>query len=149
MLSALYGKRFDCHGLIEGAGIFYVPDLATYSRASGPGLPFNSHAARTSFPVKLALSEAKSVENWLFPSLDDARTRQIQTACVQNPVTLHHDSGDIAPRFWRHCTTILVALHHDSGGIAPRSGRLRHCVVAALSGLERWSRPFLARRFGG
>ena len=81
MLSALYGKRFDCHGLIEGAGIFYVPDLATYSRASGPGLPFNSHAARTSFPVKLALSEAKSVENWLFPSLDDARTRQIQTAC--------------------------------------------------------------------
>ena len=53
----------------------------TYSRASGPGLPFNSHAARTSFPVKLALSEAKSVENWLFPSLDDARTRQIQTAC--------------------------------------------------------------------
>ena len=36
VLSALYGKWFDCHGLIEGAGIFYAPDLATYSRASGP-----------------------------------------------------------------------------------------------------------------
>ena len=81
VLSALYGKRFDCHGPIEGAGIFYVPDLTTYSQASRPGQPFNSHAARTSFPVKLELSEAKSVEKWLFPSLNDARTRQIQTAC--------------------------------------------------------------------
>ena len=95
VLSALYGKRFDCHGPIEGAGIFYVPDLTTYSQASRPGQPFNSHTARTSFPVKLELSEAESVEKWLFPSLDDAHTRQIQTACEFYSRALQNAEQDV------------------------------------------------------
>ena len=53
VLSALYGKRFDCHGAVEGAGVFYVPDLTMYSQGTHPGQPFNSHAVRANFPVKL------------------------------------------------------------------------------------------------
>ena len=81
VLSVLYGKRFDCHGLIEGAGIFWVPDLSLYSSASHPGLPFNSHRARTTWPVTLNLGQAARVEEWLVPSIDDTETRRIQTAC--------------------------------------------------------------------
>ena len=81
VLSVLYGKRFDCHGPIEGSGIFYVPDLVAYYRASRPELPFNSHEVRTTFPVMLTLSEVKSVKEWLFPAIDDPQTRRIQTAC--------------------------------------------------------------------
>ena len=81
VLSVLYGKRFDSHGLAEGGGVFWVPDLSLYSGASHPGLPFNSHRARTTWPVALDLRQAARVEEWLTPTIDDPETRRIQTAC--------------------------------------------------------------------
>ena len=81
VLSVLFGKRFDSHGPVEGIGIFQVPNLAAYSTPSRPGLPFNTHQERASFPVTLALSQAERVERWLFPKIDNVDTRRIQTAC--------------------------------------------------------------------
>ncbi|MYA59937.1 MAG: hypothetical protein F4X40_05185 [Chloroflexi bacterium] len=82
VLSVFYGKRFDCHGLTEGAGIFWVPDLSLFSRASHPRLPFNSHSARTAWPVPLDLAQAARVEKWFAPPMDDVNTRRVETACA-------------------------------------------------------------------
>ena len=81
VLSVLYGKRFDNHGVVEGSGIFQVADLTSYSRPSRPRLAFNSHSVRASFPVPLELGEVGRVEKWIFPAVGDERARRIQTAC--------------------------------------------------------------------
>ena len=81
VLSVLYGKRFDSHGLVQSGRIFWVPDLSLYSSSSHPKLPFNSHRSRTTAPVALNLDQAATVDGWLVPSIDDPEKRLIQTAC--------------------------------------------------------------------
>ena len=41
--SVLFGKRFDCHGLVEGSGMYRIPDVTAYSSVCNPIFPFNSH----------------------------------------------------------------------------------------------------------
>ena len=58
-LSVLYGKRFDNHGSIEGAGVFHLPTFNQFGLMSLPSLPQNSHEPRADFPVPLDLGEAR------------------------------------------------------------------------------------------
>lgn len=81
VLSVLYGKRFDYHGVIESYGRIQVPEMGVYMRPCRSDLPFNSHNLRTRFPVKLETGAAARVDQWLFPRIDDANVRRIQTAC--------------------------------------------------------------------
>ena len=55
-LSVLFGKRFDCHGLVEGSGFYNTPDLSTYNNICNPKLPFNTHKPRSCFKIPLNLS---------------------------------------------------------------------------------------------
>lgn len=59
-LSVLFGKRFDCHGLIEGSGFFNAPDLSSYNTLCDPRLPFNSHTVRKDYVVPLNLGSFES-----------------------------------------------------------------------------------------
>lgn len=55
-LSVLFGKRFDCHGLVEGSGFYNTPDLTAYNSICNPKLPFNTHRQRSCFKIPLNLS---------------------------------------------------------------------------------------------
>lgn len=63
VLSVLFGKRFDTHGPLEMSGSFGVPDLSQFSTPTGRDLPHNSSRLRSNYPVPLALSEVKRIEN--------------------------------------------------------------------------------------
>lgn len=65
LLSVLYGKRFDSHGLLEGSGFFNTPDLTVYNHICNHKLPFNSHKARRCFSVPLNLEHFKAVDKLL------------------------------------------------------------------------------------
>ena len=55
LLSVLFGKRFDSHGLTEGSGFYNTPDLTVYNHICNHKLPFNSHQERNHFKVPLNL----------------------------------------------------------------------------------------------
>ena len=56
-LSVLFGKRFDSHGLLEGSGLYQIPELGSYNTSCDPKLPFNSHDARKCFAVPLEINQ--------------------------------------------------------------------------------------------
>jgi hypothetical protein len=61
-LAVLFGKRFDCHGMIENDGRYHIPDLAQFGQLCNPALPQNSYQSRADFPVPLNLTEASRME---------------------------------------------------------------------------------------
>ena len=63
--SVLFGKRFDCHGVLEGSGFYQIPDLSSYDTPSNPELPFNSHSPRLCFPVPLNLTQLAMIHTAL------------------------------------------------------------------------------------
>ncbi len=64
-LSVLFGKRFDCHGLLEGSGLYQIPELGSYDTPCDPKLPFNSHIARHCFAVPLEINQFSLIEGVL------------------------------------------------------------------------------------
>jgi hypothetical protein len=64
LLSVLYGKRFDSHGLIESHGRFAMPDTTLFSSTCNAALSHNSHVERANFPVKLNLGEAMRITSF-------------------------------------------------------------------------------------
>ena len=56
-LSVLFGKRFDSHGLMEGAGFYHIPEFSQFGVLVNPSLPQNSHNPRKDFEIPLNLSE--------------------------------------------------------------------------------------------
>lgn len=80
-LSLLFGKRFDNHGLVEGLGHFYLPDLSVFSHLCLPGIPQNSHMPRKNLEIPLNFVEFKKIEKLLVDnSLDDKFIRTLQSA---------------------------------------------------------------------
>ena len=63
-LSAFFGKRFDCHGMVEENGLYGIPDLTAYDNICNPRLPFNSHQERGNFAVPLKLNMFSSVKRF-------------------------------------------------------------------------------------
>ena len=61
ILSLLFGKRFDQHGLIEGSGRFLIPDLSHFDNLCNPRLPQNSHSVREDYPTPLDLREFRRI----------------------------------------------------------------------------------------
>lgn len=81
-LSVLFGKRFDCHGLIEGSGFFHTPDLNLYNGICNHRLSFNSHQPRRCFGVPLRLENISVFRPLLFGEVADERLISIvRTAC--------------------------------------------------------------------
>jgi hypothetical protein len=60
-LSLLFGKRFDSHGLIQGAGLYHIPDLSHYGILVNPKLPTNSRKPRVDWMIPLDLSEVSRI----------------------------------------------------------------------------------------
>ncbi|WP_228938241.1 HEPN domain-containing protein [Paraburkholderia saeva] len=82
LLSVLYGKRFDSHGVIEGNGMFSLPDTTAYASICDARLPHNSHRVRANFPVDLDISEAARVITYFTHGRANERFAQtFETAC--------------------------------------------------------------------
>ncbi|MBK7490608.1 MAG: hypothetical protein IPI17_00430 [Nitrosomonas sp.] len=79
-LSILYGKRFDSHGLIEGTGMFQVPDYSLFQSLVQSRLPQNSHDPRCDIPIRLNLAEIAKIEPLLHPGQDERFITFLQTA---------------------------------------------------------------------
>lgn len=80
--SVLFGKRFDCHGLVEGSGMYRIPDVTSYSSVCNPIFPFNSHETRKSTPIPLNLDQLVSMESVIFSSTIDFTLRtKLNAAC--------------------------------------------------------------------
>ena len=82
-LSVLFGKRFDCHGLVEANGSYQIPDLTAYSRICDPELPYNSHEERSCFPVPLEISQISSIERVFFAdsTIDETLRSKLDAIC--------------------------------------------------------------------
>ena len=82
-LSVLFGKRFDCHGLIEANGLYQIPDLTAYSRICNPKLPFNSHEERSCFPVSLKINQISLIERVFFTDseIDETLRSKLDATC--------------------------------------------------------------------
>ena len=81
--SVLFGKRFDCHGLVEGGGMYRIPDVTAYSSVCNPNLPFNSHVARKSNPIPLNLGQLVSIEPVIFSTtIDSTLQTKLNAACT-------------------------------------------------------------------
>ncbi|WP_281649220.1 HEPN domain-containing protein [Parendozoicomonas sp. Alg238-R29] len=82
LLSVLYGKRFDSHGLLEGSGFYNTPDLSAYNNICNHKLPFNSHTARRCFNVPLNLEHFKTLEKLLLTQdIDQEFKSKLYAAC--------------------------------------------------------------------
>lgn len=81
-LSVLFGKRFDCHGLVEGSGSYNTPDLSAYNSICNPKLPFNTHKQRSCFKIPLNLSNFSSLSKIFTGSdIDPAFLTKLNAAC--------------------------------------------------------------------
>ena len=81
-LSVLFGKRFDCHGLLEGSGFYQIPDFGSYDTPCNPKLPFNSHDTRTCFGVPLAINQFSMIEGVIAdPPPGTADLSRLNAAC--------------------------------------------------------------------
>lgn len=81
-LSVLFGKRFDCHGLLEGSGFFHTPDLNLYNGICNHRLSFNSHQRRMCFGVPLRLENISVLSALLYKgAADEKLTSIVRTAC--------------------------------------------------------------------
>ena len=66
-LSILYGKRFDSHGVIEGTGMFRLPDYSLFQSLVQPRLPQNSHSPRRDIAIPLNLVEISELNRCYGP----------------------------------------------------------------------------------
>lgn len=123
-LSVLYGKRFDCHGLIEGGGLYRTPDLSAFSMICDHRLPINSHKPRNCFKTPLNLSAFSNMSK-LWSCLEFATEFQtkLNAACkfymqaLQNAekepeVAYLHliTSGEILASFFKYQSDELITL---------------------------------------
>ena len=84
-MSILYGKKFDCHGLLEGTGLYHIPNLSQWASVHNPSLPFNSHSERKCFPMPLELDGFSKIRKAI-----DADSEQQQIAGKMDAVCRHY-----------------------------------------------------------
>jgi hypothetical protein len=98
-LSIRFGKRFGNHGLIEGGGMFHLPDYSIFESLVQQSLPQNSHAPRFDIAVPLNLVELHRIEP-LIRQDGDERFKQflgIREAGVDRAVRGLEGVSDHAP----------------------------------------------------
>ena len=78
--SILFGKRFDCHGLVEGFGIFHVPNYSLFQSLTKPNLPQNSNAPRADIDIPLNFEEVSKIEPLFKEGLDGKFLNFLNTA---------------------------------------------------------------------
>lgn len=82
LLSVLYGKRFDNHGLTESHGGYALPDMTLFSSTCNVALPHNSHVERANFPIKLNLTEARRIISFFsLPTQNQRFATTFEGAC--------------------------------------------------------------------
>lgn len=82
LMSLLYGKRFDSHGVIESNGYFSLPDTTAFASICDAGLPHNSHRVRANLPVNLDIKEVAQIITFLTHGRANERFAQtFETAC--------------------------------------------------------------------
>ena len=81
-MAVLFGKRFDCHGLLEGGGFYHIPELGSYDMPCNPKLPFNSHDTRECFPVPLEINQFSMIEGvFLSPASGTTDLSRLNATC--------------------------------------------------------------------
>jgi hypothetical protein len=80
-LSILFGKRFDCHGLIETNGFFFLPDIVGFNfPIRYPNIGINNHQPRKDLEIELNFSNFKKLEPLLVEKLDRRSISIMNTA---------------------------------------------------------------------
>ena len=80
-LAVFFGKRFDCHGVLEGSGLYQIPDLGSYDTPCNPKLPFNSHHVRNCFTVPLELNKLSMIERVFVGATEVTNLSRLNAAC--------------------------------------------------------------------
>lgn len=70
-LSVLFGKRFDNHGLLEGSGFHWLPNIDTHDRIYQKSLPHNSDNIRPDFEIPLNLTELSRIKELIHGQTED------------------------------------------------------------------------------
>jgi len=150
-LSVLYGKRFDSHGLLEGSGLFHVPELSQFTHLCDHHLPQNSHVSRPDFSVPLNLTEFSRIDSLLLnDGLDQKFLRTFQGASkfyLQALQNAEHDpevaylhlitSGEILSNFQKYSKEDLLdqetkkALESIKKGV-PNGSKLAGIIAGKL-----------------
>lgn len=78
--SILFGKRFDSHGLLEGIGLFHVPNYTLFQSLTKPTLPQNSYTPRRDIDIPLDLKEVAKIEPLFKGDHDPKFVNFLQTA---------------------------------------------------------------------
>jgi len=61
-LSVLFGKRFDNHGMIQGSGHFYLPNMDMNRPTAFSNIGIHNHLPRKGLEIELNFSEVKRIE---------------------------------------------------------------------------------------
>lgn len=121
-LAVLYGKRFDNNGLLEGRGMYHVPNLTSMSTLCRHHLPHNSHKPRVDFKIDLNISECDRMSSLLTSSSLDKDFIQTFTACskfyLRSLQNFEHDpeiaylnlitAGEILSNFYEYNTVEIL-----------------------------------------
>jgi len=81
-LSVLFGKRFDRHGMIEGNGHHWVPNIYSHDKNCQKSLPHNSDEVRGDFGIPLNLAEVSRIDDLFHGRVDD-KFRDTFIACCR------------------------------------------------------------------
>ncbi|MCC6579082.1 MAG: hypothetical protein IT440_01475 [Phycisphaeraceae bacterium] len=82
-MALLYGKRFDHHGLVEGSGLYHVPNMAEYANLYQHSLPHNSNTPRADYAVPLSLVEMKRLRPLFDGTAVDQRILHTFQTCAK------------------------------------------------------------------
>lgn len=77
LLSVLYGKRFDNHGMLENMGIFLLPDLSQFTQLCDKKLPQNTYRPRIDFEIPLELNQVAQISDLIMREGDDKKLLSI------------------------------------------------------------------------
>ncbi|WP_155523589.1 HEPN domain-containing protein [Nodosilinea nodulosa] len=114
LLSLLFGKRFDNHGLIQTRGNFRLPDLSHYNQFARSNFPHNSHNFRVDFQVPLNLEQVVRLEPMLKDgSTDNPPARLFQTAAKFYCLALRSFESDSEIAYLHLITSLEILSEAD------------------------------------
>ena len=95
-MSMLFGKKFDCHGMLEGSGFYQIPNFSQLGSIHHPGLPFNSHSERKCFPIPLELNSLSRIQKAIDAESDEPPiTKKLDAVCRHYMQSLQNAEGNI------------------------------------------------------
>lgn len=95
-MSMLFGKKFDCHGMLEGSGFYQIPNFSQLGSIHNPGLLINSHSVRKCFPIPLELNCLSRIQKAIDAETEEPETlKKLDAVCRHYMQSLQNAEGNI------------------------------------------------------